>query len=530
MIWRPSLKMRKQIKVLFVTHGADLYGSNQSLLDMLDLIINDVEPIVLVPEDGLLQELLNKKKIKNILLCYSCKHGGEGVTQEMQDRQFVDNCEKAIMITKIIRKERIDIVHSNSSVCDIGMMAAAFSGVPHVWHIREYITEGIDSFYWNESFKTVLFSNSARIITISKCLKKHFDDKYSVCTRQLYDALNIGRYSIEKSDNKENASFIIAGNIEDYKGQWDAIKAVKILRDKYGVITRLYLVGGCRSLDYKWIIEKYLHMNKLENQIFILPFMDDVSELRSKCIGAIVSSKIEAFGRATVESFLAGLMVIGTNSGGTKELIGNDEMRGLLYEHGDSNKLAECMMRVIDLPYEVRCKMTTNARRFVEKELLNDRFRQELLNIYNDSICEYVGKTSKCEIVVNETYKRIEYISRNSDSNDLMISALWLMLNKNGGIANRLISYDMYSVAIYGMGKFGKRLYDELTDTEVKVVSIIDRKPGRMVELGIVKNEDEDLGDIDALIVTVSKYEDELVRHFRKKGKYKVVGLSDLLR
>ena len=36
----------------------------------------------------------------------------------------------------IIRRDRIQIVHSNSSVIDAGARAACLCGVPHVWHIR----------------------------------------------------------------------------------------------------------------------------------------------------------------------------------------------------------------------------------------------------------------------------------------------------------------------------------------------------------------------------------------------------------
>jgi glycosyltransferase involved in cell wall biosynthesis len=62
-----------------------------------------------------------------------------------------------------------------------------------------------------------------------------------------------------------------------------------------------------------------------------------------------VTSRCEAFGRVTVEAMRAGVPVIGTDAGGTPELVA-DGATGLLYRPGDAGALAAAIARLMDAP------------------------------------------------------------------------------------------------------------------------------------------------------------------------------------
>lgn len=527
--WTGCEQMKKRKKVLFVTHGADLYGSNKSLVDMLISLKRMIDPIVLMPESGALDSVLEKKKIKKLVLPFSCNHGGGVVSQERQDRQFLENCEKAIEIAKIIVNEKIDIVHSNSSICDVGAMAAAIAGVPHVWHIRESIEKGVNSFYWNENYKRILFGDAKRIITISKWLKNDFDSRYGVNSEVLYDVISSKTCDCY-FDRNSNRSFVIVGNIEDYKGQWDAIKAVRVLRDEQGISVKLFLVGGARSKEYEWVINKYIEKHGLQGDIFIFPFVYDVLAIRKKCPYAIVSSKNEALGRATVEAFLSKQLVIGSSSGATKELIGDDGSRGLLYEAGNYKELARCMNRAINLSKEEFYSITSYACEYINTELNSEVFNKRLIEIYEEC-SNPESQLSSTRKTVDEMYKKINEIASADYSKDLLVAAKWLRFERDGSLSTVLRENNLRNVAIYGMGKFGKKLYDSLAGSEITIMYLIDKNPCRLSELETVVGSDEELENIDVLIVTVSKEEQELVKHFsaNSRGGYRVIGISELL-
>ena len=76
-------------------------------------------------------------------------------------------------------------------------------------------------------------------------------------------------------------------------------------------------------------------------------FRNDVIDILKKMDVGIITSLSEAFGRVTIEFMLSSMPVIGTNSGGTKEIVIEGET-GYLYNVGDVNKLASCMQYYIE--------------------------------------------------------------------------------------------------------------------------------------------------------------------------------------
>ena len=56
---------------------------------------------------------------------------------------------------------------------------------------------------------------------------------------------------------------------------------------------------------------------------------------------------MEALGRVTLEAMLAVNMVIGTYTGGTLELIGENQERGYLYKQGNYRDLAKVMKELM---------------------------------------------------------------------------------------------------------------------------------------------------------------------------------------
>ena len=97
-------------------------------------------------------------------------------------------------------------------------------------------------------------------------------------------------------------------------------------------------------------------MNKLKSEIKKLSLLDnviftgevnDMHKIREKMHIEVVCSTNETFGRVTIEGMRDGLLVIGTNSGGTKELITNN-VNGFLYNPGDFKTLAEIIVYVLN--------------------------------------------------------------------------------------------------------------------------------------------------------------------------------------
>lgn len=89
--------------------------------------------------------------------------------------------------------------------------------------------------------------------------------------------------------------------------------------------------------------------------------------------------------------------------------------------------------------------------------------------------------------------------------------------------------YNIDSVAIYGMGKAGKILYDQLQRTDVEIRYVIDQNTNlKYKDLRIVSPQSE-LPDVDLIIITVVYEYNAIARQLRKKVNCPLLSLEQLL-
>jgi glycosyltransferase involved in cell wall biosynthesis len=98
----------------------------------------------------------------------------------------------------------------------------------------------------------------------------------------------------------------------------------------------------------------------------------------------LVCSRAEAFGRATVEGMLAGKPVIGTDSGGTPELI-DAGRTGSLYPPGNAEKLAERIGELANDPAK-RVAMGQAAATYAQMAFSPERYTDQLMAVLNHAV------------------------------------------------------------------------------------------------------------------------------------------------
>ena len=136
--------------------------------------------------------------------------------------------------------------------------------------------------------------------------------------------------------------FGIVGRIDPKKGQLYALKATQLLSDyKF----KLVIVGEetpDAPSNYLKEIKEFITVNQLEQKIIFLPFQKNPMEVFNAFDWTLMTSDSETFGMVTIESMTQGTPVIGSNAGGTSELLdfGN---AGLLFETKNEIDLAEKM-------------------------------------------------------------------------------------------------------------------------------------------------------------------------------------------
>ena len=106
----------------------------------------------------------------------------------------------------------------------------------------------------------------------------------------------------------------------------------------------------------------------------------------------------------------------------------------------------------------------------------------------------------------------------------------WLKIKQGGkSIAEYLSMKGYCKVAIYGMNYLGERLLEDLEDSEIIVAYTIDKGTKSAVKNVKCYTPEERLSEVDAVIVSVNYYFDEIKNELSPKIDYPILNLEEIL-
>lgn len=376
--------MAEKIKVLYIAGRVNTRnGAFHSLLsNVKEFKKSDIEPIVLIHKHGDTEEELKKVGVEYRIIPY------EGCTVPADKPSRIKGMIKSVInmvqekkIEKIVRDENIDLVHINVSTTSIGAKSALKLGKPLVWHAREFLEEDVNLTYINRRKTKMLLQKANMMIAISEAVAKHFREEYQINRIvTVYNGINFENLLSVKEIEKNQSVIKIAlvGRIVPTKGQLEALKALKIVRKK-GYNVCLSIVGDSGNENYYQMIKKYIESNDLEQCVLLVPHKKDLRQVWKETDIALICSTKEGFGRVTAEFMLNGVPVIGANTGATPELL--KENRGLLYEYGDENDLANKIMKAIN-ETDLTLRMAQDAQKYAKEKFTAKYCVQQIERVY----------------------------------------------------------------------------------------------------------------------------------------------------
>jgi len=385
----------KAIKVLFISHESKLVGAERSLLLLLEKIDRKrFEPVVILPNTGPLEDkinnlgikiykikypwwLVNKLDIFNIGLIFGFKP-----IQELLSLQ---------RIMKIIKNERIDIVYTNTIVIFSGAISAYITKTPHIWHVREIIPNNTDLHFFlsNEILFDFVTKLSNAVITISQAVRNqfsanHIEEKIRVIPNAVdlsdYDQKN--RLPQINGIKMEDWLVAVIGHFEPRKAQDIAIRSIQIAKKQIPEI-KLIVVGDGNSKMKKYLNKLVLDLG-LSDKIVFTGFRTDIPQILPHCKVLLMPSYDEPFGRVTIEAMASGIPVIGTNSGGTKEIIQNG-ITGYLVSPKNPSEIAEKMIQLYKNQDLVK-KLGGAGKKLVIEKYSADEYVKKIENLIEEIV------------------------------------------------------------------------------------------------------------------------------------------------
>lgn len=281
-----------------------------------------------------------------------------------------------------------DVIHSNVGVLSIGEKTARSLGIPHVYHIREYQTLDFNM-KWIPNFQSFLKTINRRN-NFNICITKGLQDFFKLNAENscvIYNGLFEKGLNLKPLLNKNEKKnyFLYVGRIEEAKGIKECIDAFSRIVSKYNDKFELWIAGKASIDNYQHEIENYVKELNIANRINFLGIRKDIDDLMRNSLAYIMSSRFEAFGRTTAEAMIYGTLVIGKNTGGTKEQFDNglklqNSEIGLRYTN--PTNLAKRLEEIIRMNNDEYFSYLQQARETVIKLYPNERNIEEVYNVY----------------------------------------------------------------------------------------------------------------------------------------------------
>lgn len=360
-ISRPAAS--RPLRVVVLDHVAQLSGGEIALLRLLPHL-KDVDVHVVLAQDGPLVGRMHRAGISVQVLALG--EAGRALRKQavsvrsLPPRAVLDHAVHVIRLTRLLRRQRPDVVHANSLKSGLyGGLAARAAGIPFVWHLHDRL----DPDYLPRAAVWLMRSAISRLATTviansaSTASTLAAGTGVTVVPSALPEALPTAR----RPSDAQRLVFGIVGRLTPWKGQHVFLEAFARAfpdGDHDAVVVGAPLFG---EDDYARDLEALAARLGIADRVRFRGFQEDIwAELASLDVLVHASVTPEPFGQVVQEGMAMGLPVIAADAGGPAEFVRNG-VTGILVRRDDPEALV-VPMRQLAGDVELRRRLGRDAR------------------------------------------------------------------------------------------------------------------------------------------------------------------------
>jgi glycosyltransferase involved in cell wall biosynthesis len=171
------------------------------------------------------------------------------------------------------------------------------------------------------------------------------------------------------------------------------------LKDQDSLDDMQLTIVGSGHPEYEQSLHKLVDESNLEGRVFFWPRVPrEEMPLLLRKFDVLVFPSLwdEPLARMMQEAMACGLLVVGTPTGGTPEILKDGET-GLTFPPGDAKALASQLQRLLK-DHELRDKLSHNARRIVESKFSLTRMVDEIEE-HLEAVAEQRKREGGCQSV-----------------------------------------------------------------------------------------------------------------------------------
>jgi glycosyltransferase involved in cell wall biosynthesis len=207
--------------------------------------------------------------------------------------------------------------------------------------------------------------------------------------RVVYNGLDTSLFNAEgrvPAGAGEPLRIMTSGGIRHSKGTFLVVEALSKLSEQHGEFDwRLDIYGGegGRVGETAEALREMCERLGVAQRVRYLGQTDAIADAYRAHDVLVMASRAEAFGRVTAEAMLCGCAVVGSDSGGTPELIADG--RGYLFAPQDADSLAQALVQAAGDPQE-RQRRVMVAQTYAQEHFGAATYVDAIEGIYYDAI------------------------------------------------------------------------------------------------------------------------------------------------
>ena len=373
-----------KIKVLYIITKSNFGGALRYVFDMATSITKGGYDVsVALGGNGALYEKLKHENIRTITIPYLAR-----------DINIFSEWKVFFNLLKILKKERPDVIHLNSSkIGGLGALACRIAKIKkivftaHGWAYKEdrgIVSRNIIKFL---SWLTVLLShrtivvsnddfNSAPKLFVSRKIKMIHNGIGEI----KFEDRTTARNEIKKLTGPVKSGSIWIGTISELhknKGLPFVITAVSRLIKKGYNISFFIISEG----EERFALEQFIQKLGLENNVFLLGHIDEARQLLKAFDIFTLTSVKEGLPYVLLEAGSAGIPTVATKVGGIPEIIENRKS-GRLVRAKNSHDIENIISDIIDFKNDT-VEYGNSLKEKVARDFTIEQMVAETVDIYD---------------------------------------------------------------------------------------------------------------------------------------------------
>lgn len=376
--------------ILYVHPSDELYGSDRCLLDIVRSLPEGDRAIVVLPTDlpyaGAMSRALEEAgaRVERVDMLVLRRAMLAPRMLPLLARRLLTG---TLALARLIRREHVDLVHSNTVAVVCGATAATLLRRPHLWHVHEHI--GDEPKLYKALIRLLLMlPPGGLVVANSRSVARALvggSARRLARTRLVENSVDPAIRSLDRSRRDPDRALVIGvvGRLAPRKGTAEAIQAAALLAER-GARFRMRFVGDVPP-GRDDLREAYRGLVRDLDLDDYVEFAGEVADVQRELDGfdilLLASQRPEPFGLVVIEGMAAGLPVVATlNGGGSDEILTHGETG--FYCGREPASIAATLADLLQ-DAELRLRVGRAARRAAEQRYSADRYRAAFARLYD---------------------------------------------------------------------------------------------------------------------------------------------------